>query len=48
MAMIQQDWPRANSIVSMLTEFTVDGILRHVFGFANPNHAAAVGLPWIV
>ncbi len=25
----------------MVTEFTVNGILRHAFGFANPNHAAA-------
>ena len=27
-------------LVSM-TEFTINGLSRHAFGFANPNHAAA-------
>ena len=24
-----------------MTEFTINGLSRHAFGFANPNHAAA-------
>ena len=31
-------------------EFTYDGLVRHAFGFQNPNHAAALFcllLPWL-